>query len=590
MKNIFYILLLLPTIIFAQYPSNSGQKITLGEQTSADGLVWRGRTSDTANLMTNKLDTSVYLVLDTMTKAMWLYRVTTTPKWNRVVDSLNNMQGQLSLTTKVTGVLPVANGGTGASTFTAGSIVFAGASGTYTQANEDIRFITGDKRLILGPNTVASPETPPFSGVRFKSMGKIQIARSDEDTRFITIDNEAGEAKMDFKAPGAGYGSFQFTQSNNTTTRNLMIFNGSGNVGIGTTLPGAKLETLATTEQLRLSYDATNYLPFTVNSSGGVTVGRTGAITPKNLWTMQSRFTADGDAQLTLAPNIRNNGTTINGSVYGLKIAATHQDESGGDEVVNYYGIYVLNPTGIGSVTNVYGAYFQGNVGIGTASPANLLHLYGTDCNSYLRWTSNLATTGTRIGYNGTEFRIDQQQNADVTIRTNSIERMRITSDGNVNIGTSISTGILTTGSATIGNINAKSFLLGTTGTELNYRWQTYLVSDNYTVYGRGYGDALSISYTTGAVKIFNLATGTVTSSSGTLSATSDMNLKISDGYIDNALDKIMNLKPRYFYWKEETGLPTNIRQLGFYAQEVNQSLGEEAANTPKNENDKYVY
>ncbi len=91
-----------------------------------------------------------------------------------------------------------------------------------------------------------------------------------------------------------------------------------------------------------------------------------------------------------------------------------------------------------------------------------------------------------------------------------------------------------------------------------------------------------------GAVTINNLGTGTVTSSSGTLSASSDMNLKISDGYIDNALDKIMNLKPRYFYWKEETGLPTNIRQLGFYAQEVNQSLGEEAANTPKNENDKW--
>ena len=91
-----------------------------------------------------------------------------------------------------------------------------------------------------------------------------------------------------------------------------------------------------------------------------------------------------------------------------------------------------------------------------------------------------------------------------------------------------------------------------------------------------------------GAVTIANLANGTVTSSNGTLSATSDMNLKISDGYIDNALDKIMNLKPRYFYWKEETGLPTNIRQLGFYAQEVNQSLGEEASNTPKNENDKW--
>ena len=43
-----------------------------------------------------------------------------------------------------------------------------------------------------------------------------------------------------------------------------------------------------------------------------------------------------------------------------------------------------------------------------------------------------------------------------------------------------------------------------------------------------------------------------------------------------------MNLKPRYFYWKDKSGLDTTIRQLGFYAQEVNSAIGEEAANTPK--------
>jgi hypothetical protein len=99
--------------------------------------------------------------------------------------------------------------------------------------------------------------------------------------------------------------------------------------------------------------------------------------------------------------------------------------------------------------------------------------------------------------------------------------------------------------------------------------------------------NALKISQSR-VVTLLSLGTGAVTATSGVLSTTSDMNLKISDGYIDNALDKILKLTPRYFLWKEESGLPTDLRQLGFYAQEVNEALGEEVANTPKNKNDKW--
>jgi hypothetical protein len=79
-----------------------------------------------------------------------------------------------------------------------------------------------------------------------------------------------------------------------------------------------------------------------------------------------------------------------------------------------------------------------------------------------------------------------------------------------------------------------------------------------------------------------SLGTGTVTASSGTLSTVSDSSYKIADGFIEDALPSVMNLKPRYFYWKDKSGLDTTIRQLGFYAQEVNSAIGEEAANTPK--------
>ena len=136
----------------------------------------------------------------------------------------------------------------------------------------------------------------------------------------------------------------------------------------------------------------------------------------------------------------------VRGKYYAITSVADNIFEVINSDTTNGYGLYVRAG---GTASNRYVARFKnaadsdvmwidkgGNVGIGTTSPSNLLHLYGTDGNSYLRWTSDVATTGTRLGYNGTEFRIDQQQNADVTIRTNGSERMRITSGGNVLIGT----------------------------------------------------------------------------------------------------------------------------------------------------------
>jgi hypothetical protein len=59
-------LFLLPCLAWAQYPSNGNQKITLGEQTSADGLIYRGVAADTT--LTAKSDTAAYLVLDTVNR------------------------------------------------------------------------------------------------------------------------------------------------------------------------------------------------------------------------------------------------------------------------------------------------------------------------------------------------------------------------------------------------------------------------------------------------------------------------------------------------------------------------------------------
>ena len=203
MKQLLF-LLLFPCLCVAQYTGNAGQKITLGEQTSADGLVFRGVanidtvTATSKITRTNKQDTSAYILLDTVTNLLWHYKIgsngwiqaggstldtatmllpyyragrsniiqaadvptlnqnttgsaatlTTgrTIQTNLASTSAATFNGSANITPGVTGTLRVANGGTNLSTLTANSILY-GSSSTQVATSSNLNFITSGLQI-----------------------------------------------------------------------------------------------------------------------------------------------------------------------------------------------------------------------------------------------------------------------------------------------------------------------------------------------------------------------------------------------------------------------------------------------------------
>jgi hypothetical protein len=390
----------------------------------------------------------------------------------------------------------------------------------------------------------------------------LQLTKNGSDTlgvsSYLGFVNAAGTDAVYMQLNSINDLSF-FGKISGSTSGQLMTFTKSGNLGIGTATANAigftgpiltisgtgqgqgieiwrKSNTIPDGEDLGLITFLAGTSPLQVARIVGKAVGTledAGALSFQTSAsgggvTERMRITSDGNI------DIKASGTTNNIRLGFPTNAPTFNLISLNGSITE--GVYIGFVAGGGSNTDLF--YQSGNAG------------------------SHIFRTG-----NGTAY----------------TERMRITSDGSLLIGGTTNTysyrAMIELATANL--LSLKRTSVREYGLQISSGGSFTIVDHNASA------DRFLIS-SGGAVTITNLGTGTVTATSGTLSTVSDMNLKDEDGFINNALEKVLKLKPRYFHWKEESGLPTNLRQLGFFAQEVNEALGEEAANTPKNENDKW--
>ncbi len=253
-------------------------------------------------------------------------------------------------------------------------------------------------------------------------FGKLNVTRAGINEGAISFDDQANNAHLVLAGSDAlvrmqlgtynngSYGAWIQASydngSNNTGTEPLILNPQGGNVGIGTTDPAQKLDVVG---RVRASYDANNYYEIGASSSGGFVVGKNGGTETVNIRTY-------GDSHFT-----------------------------------------------------------GGNFGIGITSPLSKLHVdvdgsaarFSRSTAQYFDFNMDAANNNLDfyVGSNGKNVNLTMQgsYNGAMTLGTQGSESMRITSAGNVAIGTTTANTLLSIDGAADDGISIQG--IGTTAT-----------------------------------------------------------------------------------------------------------------------------
>ena len=200
----------------------------------------------------------------------------------------------------------------------------------------------------------------------------------------------------------------------------------------------------------------------------------------------------------------------------------------------------------------------SGNVGIGTSSPGSLLTLFDSITPKIA--FQNSGAIRAAIQADSSSLILNSVTGNDIRFQCDSAERMRITSGGNVNIGT--------TAANTIFKLYVQS---DTTTTASWVQVLTNGTNNLFLVRGNGQiltGDAAASPYNNTIANVANL----FVASDGTLSRSTASSQRFKENINEwggNGLDTILSLKPKTFTYKESYYKHPERVMLGLIAEEV---------------------
>jgi hypothetical protein len=378
----------------------------------------------------------------------------------------------------------------------------AGASGAWLQVTNKTN-LTNESPLLLNPNggNVGIGTTSPAGNLHISGSGA-----SDEPTLLIQSENSSiylrtAGSSGSFPSGGGGndgellYLGGDFRVGIGDASKNLIFMNGSGyteraridssgNLGIGTSSPGAKLDVVSSSANLG-RFTATNgYIDLIdpsvtgrlqvsgnvfyigTTASGDMLAFKTGANTermrldtngnlgigttaPSTLLHVSSASTDGGKILIQSGTLTNNNRATlfmsaqnVNGQTGNVSIECIHPNNQQSDMV---FRTGATDATSFG--TERMRIDTSGNVGIGTTSPGQRFHVDGGRSTFYSQDSYAVGVgnaSGALGGWIGSPA-----LNVMSFSEPGGVERMRIDSSGRVGIGTTAAKSLLTVGNNT---------------------------------------------------------------------------------------------------------------------------------------------